>query len=196
MKKNKKTVMSIVAIAIIGLATLIIYSCQKERKFKMYDDDENQASQKIVAAKTASTAVAYPCPCAGVPSGGCPTFKACAKKILGSATSRNFTISWTSCTGCGPTLPPNSTGKVCYTGTCGELYVQIDNVPPCQQNCFGDKACILSKNIVCNGSSFSIQFISEDGTQTVNITGDPFIQLDCAPIGGPFSHCEGNLTWN
>lgn len=53
MKKNKKTVMSIVAIAIIGLATLIIYSCQKERKFKMYDDDESQAFQKIVAAKTA-----------------------------------------------------------------------------------------------------------------------------------------------
>jgi ABC-type cobalt transport system substrate-binding protein len=45
MKKNKKTVMSIVAIAIIGLATLIIYSCQKERKFKMYDGEDANAGQ-------------------------------------------------------------------------------------------------------------------------------------------------------
>ncbi len=80
MKKNKKAVMSIVAIAIIGLATLIIYSCQKERKFKMYDD-ENSVSQRVVMAETSTTAVIYPCPCAGVPSGICPPFKNCAKKF-------------------------------------------------------------------------------------------------------------------
>jgi hypothetical protein len=120
---------------------------------------------------------------------------------MGSATSRNFTINWTSCTACGNTLPPPSTGLVCYTGSCNELYVQFNSdLPSCLQNCypvpFCQKLVPVSGQVVCNGSSYSIQFISEDGTQTFTITGDPHISVECNPMGGIYSKCEGDLTWN
>jgi len=194
MKNRKRTVLTISATALIMLATLIIYSCQKERRINFGEDEAKSNSKSNTLSKPASTAATFPCPCGPKPPGICPPFKNCAEDIMGDADSRNFEVIWTLCSGCGPNLPPNSTGKICHSGECGKMFIQIDNVPPCQQDCYGLQACITVTNIVCNGNSFSMSFISEDGTQVVNVTGDPFIQLDCT-ANGVTTHCEGNLTW-
>lgn len=185
----KKTILlSATAFAVIGLITVIAISCNKN---KSEIEKATQTQKTNLAIGTAST-----CNCGGKPN-GCPTFNNCVKKFMGSASSRNFTINWTSCQACGNTLPPPSTGLVCFTGSCNELYVQINDLPPCLQNCYPVPFCQKVTQVVCQGSSYSIQFISDDGTQTFSITGDPHISVECNPTNGnPYSRCEGDLTWN
>jgi hypothetical protein len=142
-------------------------------------------------AKTFST-----CNCGTKPGGSsCSTFRNCAKKFMGSADSRSFTIVWNNCTaGCGIVT---TTGLVCYTGTCEELNVQFNELPSCLQNCFPIPYCEKGAHIVCQGSTYSIQFISLDGTQTFTIVGDPHVSITCNPTNGTaYSKCEGDLTWN
>ncbi len=144
---KKTIILSATAFAVIGLITVIAISCNKN---KSEIEKTTQAQKTNSAVGTAST-----CNCGSKPN-GCPTFKNCVKKFMGSANSRNFTINWTSCTACGNTLPPPSTGLVCYTGSCSELYVQFNDLPPCLQNCYTVPFCQKVTQVVCQGVSFPV----------------------------------------
>lgn len=143
--------LSTIVSALIGLITTMVISCNKNK----IGSDNNLQTQKTDAG-VSTTAV---CNCGSKPSGICPTFKNCVKKFLGSADSRSFTINWTNCTACGNTLPPPTTGLICYTGQCGELYVQFDNLPSCL-TCYKSPYCQKVTTISCEKGVYSIQFIS------------------------------------
>ncbi len=170
----KKTIIfSTTAFAVIGLITLTAISCNKN---KPEIEKVTQTQYKSLAVSTAST---YNCGSKPGNAISCTSFKNCAKKFMGSANSRNFTIKWTSCTaGCSILT---TTGLACYTGSCNELNIQFNNLPICLQNCYPVPFCQKITQIVCQGSAYTIQYIADDGTQTISINGDPHISVECNP---------------
>ncbi|HWY11827.1 MAG TPA: hypothetical protein VN026_10905 [Bacteroidia bacterium] len=189
--KKKPIVLSSIVVLIITVATIVVISCDK---VKQTETIKNDTSLSQTAKKHAPTNI---CDCQPKPTAFCPTFKSCASRILANKDSRSFTITWTSCTGCGAGTPPKTTGKICYTGVCGELNLELDGLPDCYKTCYGtSQQCIKITKITCNSTSYSMQFQSDDGTQSVTITGDPHITIQCNPIGGISVVCDGNLTWD
>lgn len=192
---KNKIILSVTTIAIIAIG-FIVYSCSKTKNYTM--EEGETPPQMTIQQKTDSITKIQGgsiCSCnTAVPNGVCPQFKSCAKKILGNATTRNFTIVWTFCDGCGFPPIPNSTGWVCYTTSCNELQLQLNDLPKCLQECYGDRICLKITSIVCNNSSFSMIFQGDNGNQTVTITGDPDITVECVKAPSIFK-CTGKLNW-
>lgn len=186
MKKTNQLFTAI--LLIVGAAVFILLSCDKSGK-------EDEPIQIIHGGGPPNIPQTL-CNCGNKPGGICPGFKNCVESFMGSGSSRSFIINWTSCTGCGGTLPPATTGLACYTGNCNELFLQFNNLPSCMQSCYGSGVyCATATNISCNKGSYSIDYQSGDNTQHIVITGDPHISVECNIPGQPYLKCEGDLTW-
>ena len=195
MKKHTK--LSIVATSIIAVATLIFIGCNKDNLLKQLDDkNETNSTQKV--SSTNSTSSAGSCNCAGAAPNGCSSkFKKCAKQLLNNSNTRNFVVNWTSATGCGGSLPAPTNGRLCYTGSCNEFFLELtSSIPYCLVPCYQAPYCVKATSVsFTNNCSFSLQYTSEDGTQVITITGDPHITIQCSPVSGVSSTCDGDLTW-
>ncbi len=192
--KNQTRKMLIIASTICAII-LIIIGCNKLSTNPVVNSETN--GLKTLSPPQSNSNVLQACVCAtSVPGGICPNFKNCAKSILGNALSRNFVIDWTNCSGCGQaTNPPPSNGKICYTANCGELQVQFSNLPQCMWQCYGELTnCFIFTSIVCSNGQFSMQFVGDNGNQTITITGDPDITMDCTK-NGVTNTCVGKLNW-
>jgi hypothetical protein len=192
MKKSLK--LSLVAVSLIVSATIVFVSCNKEHFIKEFDKTEKSNPTKRITSPKEVTAT---CNCASIPTSCGNNFKKCADKMLGGNASRDFVINWTSATACGSTLPPPTNGRMCYTGTCGEFYLQLTNaIPLCLTNCYKEPFCVKSTNTSFSaGCAFSFQYTSDDGTQVITISGDPHISIQCSPVSGVSSTVDGDLTW-
>jgi hypothetical protein len=193
---RKKVVLSFAALAVIAVTTLIVISCNKN------DNEPVTVTNQILPPNYTppnpqnSLAPQNVCGCANHAPPGCGTWKNCAKKVLGNALSRTFTINWTSCSGCGGSLPNSSSGTVCYlTDVCDSLQIQLNDLPACLQKCYGTIVCLKAK-LTCQGGSYNITFQNGDHTQQVTITGDPHIFVLCEDASGVAMSCDGDLVWN
>jgi len=184
---------SIIALALISLVTSVVLftiSCNKQKEIPKAIPVVTQ-KQNNIAAKTSNA-----CTCAQKPT-GCSSFLSCAKKFMGTNTQRNFSINWTSYVGC---IPPamqahTSTGYVCYDGNCNEMQISFNSDFPACLGCYATPPLCLVVQVVCQGTSYSLQYLSADGTQTINITGDPHISIECNGTSGVYVKLEGDLTW-
>jgi hypothetical protein len=189
MKKVHKV--SIVVTSIIVAITFLFIGCNKEDALKKVDNNQTQKSGSTNKATSTGT-----CACDVMPSNCSSKFKKCSKQLLNNGDSRNFVINWTSATACGSTLPPNTYGHLCYTGSCNEFYLELTSSIPLCLSCYPEPYCIKATSVsFTNKCSFSLQYTSDDGTQVITITGDPHISIQCSPVSGISSTCDGDLTW-
>jgi hypothetical protein len=192
MKKSLK--LSLVAVSLFVSAAIAFVSCNKEHFIKDLDEAKKAKTNQKVALPKGVTAT---CNCASIPT-GCPNkFKKCADKMLNGNASRDFVINWTSATACGSTLPPPTYGRMCYTGSCDEFYLQLtSDIPLCLYNCYKEPYCVKATSVsFSTGCAFSLQYTSDDGSQVITISGDPHISIQCSPGSGLAATADGDLTW-
>lgn len=192
MKKSLK--LSLLAVSLFVSATIAFVSCNKEHFIKDLDKIEKSNPAQRTTAPRGVTAT---CNCASIPTGCGNNFKKCADKMLGGNASRDFVINWTSATACGSTLPPPTHGRMCYTGSCGEFYLQFtSDIPLCLYNCYQEPYCVKATSVSFSaGCAFSLQYTSDDGSQVITISGDPHISIQCSPSSGLAATSDGDLTW-
>lgn len=194
MKKSVKLSLLAVSLFVSAAIAFIFISCNKEHFIKDLNEAKKTTANQKVASPKGITAT---CNCASIPTGCGNNFKKCADKMLGGNASRDFVINWTSATACGSTLPPPTYGRMCYTGSCGEFYLQLtSDIPLCLTNCYKEPFCVKSTSVSFSaGCAFSFQYTSDDGTQVITISGDPHISIQCSPTSGVASTADGDLTW-
>ncbi|MFA6925009.1 MAG: hypothetical protein WC223_12255 [Bacteroidales bacterium] len=176
----KKTIKFLFACAaVVAIVALIVVSCNKTQK--------ESTIQKPTVTKSRNV-----CYCDKKPT-ACGSFDKCWRNVMDKKDSREFIIFWKTFNGC-TSMPANSTGRLCYTGNCGEFYLIIDNPPVCLSDCYDTPSCTTLNNCTCESkTNYSLYYNSSEINVSVTLAGDPKIKLECSH--GTYRNCAGDLTW-
>jgi len=200
----KKPISLIAMIMVIGFS-IYFYSCREKQ---LNPPAEVKTNSVLSSTKTAGN-----CNCD--PSYTNPYCEECVWKFVGGgATSKTQIIHWTDCSSTDPLFSNScitdgngaysSVITFCYgtsaqqgTSTDCNLYMSIDDVPPCIKQCQAIYPYCIKYKVLCNpnGKDFDVTLLDEDpnisATITYTISGDPILTICCSKTVGSntYSYC-------